>query len=71
MLKIISKSIIVLLFSFIVVNIISYVIISNQSLSYDINKKTIGADAYDAIALSKKYHPDKNIVILGTAWQDK
>jgi hypothetical protein len=51
--------------SFLVIYILSYVIATHYGLLSDLHKKSIGYDAYTAISLSKKYFPDKKIIILG------
>lgn len=65
MINIITRSIFIAIISFAIINVISYIVISNDYLVSDLNKETIGADAYNAIDLSKYYYPDRNTVILG------
>jgi len=63
--KIISKILIIFALSFIILNIVSYLIISNSILSNKFKIYSIGAEVYNAIALSNKVHASKRTLMLG------
>ncbi len=65
MFRILAKTGVVGLISFVLLNVLSYAALKNVRINFFINPVPVGSEVYTAINLSKELYPDRKIIILG------